>query len=115
MKLQTLCATFLLAGVAGCTSAVYHDTDPNRHVVVLEKEPFSVTPQGADEWRAWGGRLSRHEDSEEGQKQLQQQRQAIEVVSGCRIVQERLDEQDARSLRATVDCRGMPAGGFISE
>ncbi|MFW8566085.1 hypothetical protein [Orrella sp. 11846] len=96
--------TLILSGVlVGCSSPVYHDTDPNRHIITLDGKPISVVSTGTDQWRAWGGGSARHNESDPSQ--LNRQLKAIELVSGCRVIQSTQNPDDARQLDASVDCQ----------
>ncbi len=81
----------LLCGVAfvnlaGCQgSAVYYHRDPARQIVVLDKREVSVVPLGNGRWEAFGGKQG-GTSVQDLEKQKVRQIEAIEKVTGCRVV-----------------------------
>lgn len=112
MKLLPLVALVIVAGtLAGCQgSAVYYHRDPSRQIVVLDKQAISVIALGQDRWEAFGGKQGGHFGGDDA-KQKARQIDAIEKVTGCRVVSTEFPEKNNDNkllIHAKVDCSKQP-------
>lgn len=93
--------------LAGCQpSAVFYHRDPSRQVVVLDEREISIISLGKDKWEAYGGKQGGWFGTD-ADKQKNRQVQAIEKVTGCRVVSTEFPSQDNSQkllIHATVDC-----------
>ncbi len=97
--------------LVGCQgSAVYYHRNPARQIVVLEQREISIIPLGNDKWEAFGGKqggwLSTDYD-----KQKARQIEAIEKVTGCKVISTEFPIQNNEKkllIHATVDCTLQP-------
>jgi len=108
--LPTLVVLMLLTGCQ--SSAVYYHRDVQKHVVVLDKREVSVLPLGQNQWEAYGGKQGGL-FSTDLDKQKARQIKAIEIVSGCLVIDTIYPaehQEDKLLLRATVDCKQKPGG-----
>lgn len=108
MKILTLAALVAVVSVlVGCQgSAVYYHRDPSRQIVVLDQREISIISIGTDKWEAYGGKQGGSSESDL-EKQKARQIEAIEKVTGCRVVSTEFpkEKNDNRLLiHATVDC-----------
>lgn len=108
MKMWPFVALVVVVGtLAGCQrSAVYYHRDPTRQIVVLDKQAISIISLGQDKWEAFGGKqesLSGTDDDKQKARQIE----AIEKVTGCRVVSTEFPEKNNDNkllMHATVDC-----------
>jgi len=110
MKISSFAALLaVLVVLPGCQgSPVYYHRDPARQVVVLDQREISVVSLGNNRWEAFGGQQGGWFGTDYD-KQKARQIQAIEKVSGCRVVATEFPGQnnDRKLLiQATVDCAG---------
>ena len=109
MKIWFIASTLVF--LAGCQSSpAYYHRDIQRHVVVLDRREVSVLPLGGDQWEAFGGKQG-GSDAEALEKQKARQTKAIEIVSGCTVVNSIYPEEEQKGkllMRATVDCNKKP-------
>ena len=108
--LATLVVLMLLTGCQ--SSPVYYHRDVQKHIVVLDKREVSVLPLGLNQWEAYGGKQGGL-FSTDLDKQKARQIRAIEIVSGCLVIDSIYPadhQQDKLLLRATVDCTQKPGG-----
>lgn len=108
MKLLSLAVLMVVISVlAGCQgSAVYYHRDPSRQIVVLDQREISVISLGKDKWEAYGGKQGGSSESDLA-KQKARQIEAIEKVTGCRVVSTEFPKEKNNSqllIHATVDC-----------
>ena len=113
MKMLPFVALVAVAGtLAGCQgSAVYYHRDPGRQIVVLDKREISIISLGQDKWEAFGGKQGGLFGTDY-EKQKARQIEAIEKVTGCRVVSTEFPEKNNDNkllIHATVDCAAQPA------
>jgi hypothetical protein len=111
--MKILATLVVLVLLTGCqSSAVYYHRDVQKHVVVLDKREVSVLPLGLNQWEAYGGKQGGLFSSDLD-KQKARQIKAIEIVSGCLVIDSIYPadhQEDKLLLRATVDCKQKPGG-----
>lgn len=112
MKMWSFVALVAVAGtLAGCQgSAVYYHRDPARQIVVLDKREISIISLGQNKWEAFGGKQGGLFGTDYD-KQKARQVEAIEKVTGCRVVSTEFPEKNNDNkllIHATVDCAGQP-------
>lgn len=112
MKMLPFVALVVVVGtLAGCQgSAVYYHRDPARQIVVLDKREISIIPLGQDKWEAFGGKQGGLFGTDYD-KQKARQIEAIEKVTGCRVVSTEFPEKNNDNkllIHATVDCTKQP-------
>jgi hypothetical protein len=101
----------IATALAGCQgSAVYYHRDPGRQIVVLDKREISIISLGNNKWEAFGGKQGGWFGTDYD-KQKARQVEAIEKVTGCRVVSTEFpDKKNDNKLliHATVDCAAQP-------
>jgi len=112
MKMLPFVALLVVAAIlAGCQgSAVYYHRDPARQIIVLDKREISIIPLGQDRWEAFGGKQGGLFGTD-FEKQKARQIEAIEKVTGCRVVSTEFPEKNNDNkllIHATVDCANQP-------
>ena len=99
--------------LAGCQSSpVYYHQSPLRHVVVLDKREISVLPLGDNRWEAYGGKQGGLL-STDMEAQRNRQIQAIEIVSGCKVIAAVYPPDQSEEhllMHADVDCSARLGG-----
>ncbi len=108
MKILSFAGLIALVGaLIGCGgSPVYYHRDPSRQTVVLDQREISIISLGNDKWEAFGGKQRGSSDADRA-KQKSRQIEAIEIVTGCRVVSTEFPEKnnsDLLLIHATVDC-----------
>lgn len=108
MRITSLVAMVAVATtLGGCQgSAVYYHRDPSRQVVVLDEREISIISLGNNTWEAYGGKQGGWFSSNYD-KQKARQIEAIEIVTGCRVVSTEFPEtnNDQKLLiHAVVTC-----------
>ncbi|MDN3987823.1 hypothetical protein [Zwartia vadi] len=108
MKMLPFVACVAVAGtLAGCQgSAVYYHRDPARQIVVLDQREISILALGNDKWEAYGGKQGGWIGTDYD-KQKARQIEAIEKVTGCRVVSTEFPDKNNDNkllIHATVDC-----------
>lgn len=106
-KLPCVALVAVVSVLAGCQgSAVYYHRDPARQVVVLDKREISIIPLGDDKWEAYGGKEGGWGQTD-FEKQKARQIEAIEKVTGCRVVSTEFPDKKNENkllIHAKVDC-----------
>lgn len=101
----------LASTLAACQgSAVYYHRDPARQIVVLDQREISIIPLGNDKWEAFGGKQGGL-FGVDYEKQKARQIEAIEKVTGCRVIATEFPEKNNDNkllIHATVDCQSQP-------
>lgn len=110
MKISSLAASLIAIGVlAGCQgSPVYYHRDPSRQIVVLDQKEISIISLGNNKWEAFGGQEGGWFGAD-ADKQKARQIEAIEKVTGCRVVATEFPQSNNERkllIHATVDCVG---------
>jgi hypothetical protein len=108
MKILPFVALVVVVGIlSGCQgSAVYYHRDPARQIVVLDEREISIIPLGQDKWEAFGGKQGGLFGTDY-EKQKARQIEAIEKVTGCRVVSTEFPEKNNDQkllIHAKVDC-----------
>jgi len=97
----------IVTTLAGCQgSAVYYHRDPARQIIVLDKREISIISIGDDKWEAFGGKQGGWFGTDYD-KQKARQIEAIERVTGCRVVSTEFPDKKNENkllIHATVDC-----------